>query len=47
MWPRSLFGEKPVRCRSLEANGDTPLCQSQVSQVTRANKPREGGTFEG
>ena len=30
-WSRPLFGEKPSRCRSLEASGDTPLCLSGVT----------------
>lgn len=30
-WSRPLFGEKPPRCRSLEASGDTPLCLSAVT----------------
>lgn len=30
-WFRPLFGEKPPRCRSLQASGDTPLCLSAVT----------------
>ena len=43
-WCKSLFGEKPSRCRSLEASGNTPFVSEwgNLGQISQEGEAYEG-----